>query len=77
MVIYIDGPNNTGKTTLIKELAKRLEKDYKVSIFHCDEKFENTFEAYMASCAVCGRRMLYHHRLQTRRLSAVPPYSAD
>ena len=46
MVIYIDGPNNTGKTTLIKELAKRLEKDYKVSIFHCDEKFENTFEAY-------------------------------
>lgn len=46
MVIYIDGPNNTGKTTLIKALAKRLEKDYKVSIFHCDEKFENTFEAY-------------------------------
>lgn len=46
MVIYIDGPNNTGKTTLIKELAKRLEKDYKVSIFHCDEKFENTFDAY-------------------------------
>lgn len=46
MVIYIDGPNNTGKTTLIKALAKRLEKDYKVSIFHCDETFENTFEAY-------------------------------
>lgn len=36
---------------------------------------KNTFEAYMAFCAVCGRRMSSHHRLQTRRLSTVPPYS--
>lgn len=47
MVIYIDGPNNTGKTTLINKLAEVLkEKQYVVNIFHADENFENTFEAY-------------------------------
>lgn len=49
MVIYIDGPNNTGKTTLINKLAEVLrEKQYIVNIFHVDENFENTFEAYDA-----------------------------
>ena len=38
---------------------------------------KNTFEAYLAFSAVCGRRMSSHHRLQTRRLSAVPPCSTD
>ena len=47
MVIYIDGPNNTGKTTLVNKLAEVLrEKQYIVSIFHADENFENTYEAY-------------------------------
>lgn len=49
MVIYIDGPNNTGKTTLINALAEVLrEKQYIVNIFHADETFENTYEAYAA-----------------------------
>lgn len=47
MVIYIDGPNNTGKTTLVNKLAEVLrEKQYIVNIFHADENFENTYEAY-------------------------------
>lgn len=49
MVIYIDGPNNTGKTTLVNKLAEVLrEKQYVVNIFHADENFENTKEAYTA-----------------------------
>lgn len=47
MVIYIDGPNNTGKTTLVNKLAEVLrEKQYVVNIFHADENFENTYSAY-------------------------------
>lgn len=47
MVIYIDGPNNTGKTTLVNKLAEVLrEKQYIVNIFHADENFENTYSAY-------------------------------
>lgn len=47
MVIYIDGPNNTGKTTLVNKLAEVLrEKQYVVNIFHADENFENTCAAY-------------------------------
>lgn len=47
MIIYIDGPNNTGKTTLINKLAEVLkEKQYVVNIFHADENFKNTYDAY-------------------------------